>query len=198
MKKYGRLAIVVVLLLGLAGVGVFFAIGQKNSTVSKKPESVRTFADWTEYEVLQKVPALIADGTQIDDAMVAGGGWFSISVNGTSLENYYDYMELLEKSGFEKYYDNGENGLNGNTYTCTYTKDDLAVSVVHTVKPYKTYIIAGEKQPLTDRVFFKDEYVAENKEGAQTTLAMLELYDRGNAFVIQMKNGKRYKNIIIL
>ena len=48
-------------------------------------------------------------------------------------EDYRTCIEELEKRGFEKYVDNGENGLNGNVFTTTFVKEDLAVTVIHLI-----------------------------------------------------------------
>lgn len=43
---------------------------------------------------------------------------------------------------------------------------------------------------LSEHLIYKDEYVADNQEGAKTTLHMMELWHAfGNSFVIQLKNG---------
>jgi len=103
-------------------------------------------------------------------------------------ESYRTCLENLEKEGFEKYVDNGENGLNGNVFTTTFTKDSRVSTVIHMKKTNTTYVVTEEDALLSEHLFYKEEYVADNIEGAKTTLHMLETYRPGSSFVIQLKN----------
>jgi len=184
------LAVLIVLLGGVGGLLILSA-GDVNllTNVSKSEEEIRTFADWTEAAVFQEVPAMEVEGTRIKEAEDYGSDVFLITVNGTELEHYKDYLKLLEKAGFNQYVNNGENGLDEAVYTATYTKDNLVVTVSQVINLGVTYITAAQNEALSEHLFYDESYVANNKENAQTTLTMLELYDYGNGFVFQLKNG---------
>lgn len=191
MKKNKTIILIAVVAFVLLASSAFLVVylmgGGQTRTASK--DEVRTFADWTDCEIFQTIPALTANNFHIDEALLVGDGHYSINVNGTKQADYEAYLQVLEDNGFEKYVDNGTDGMYGKVYSVTYTKDDLVLYVIHMVKTCNTYVIATENKPLSDHLFYDDSYVADNKEGAKTTLAMLELWDRGNSFVIQMKNG---------
>lgn len=149
----------------------------------------KTFAEWSEYEAFANVPALITEHTRISQAHDAGGKNYVIDVSSTNKEDYENYLKLLESEGFEKYADNGENGLDNRVYTATYTKDNLVLTVNYISSISKVYISVSENQALSEHLFYKEEYVSDNIEGKKTTLSMMEMYDFGNSFVIQLKNG---------
>ena len=149
----------------------------------------KTFAEWSEYEAFANVPALITEHTRISQAHDAGGENYVIDVSSTNKEDYENYLKLLESEGFEKYVDNGENGLDNRVYTATYTKDNLVLTVNYIASISKVYISVSENQALSEHLFYKEEYVSDNIEGKKTTLSMMEMYDFGNSFVIQLKNG---------
>ncbi len=146
-----------------------------------------TFGEWTENELYQNIPAMYYEGNVIGEVEDYGDGYYVLSVSGTSLENYNDYLKLLGKKKFEKYYDNGENGLNGTVYTATYTKDNLSLTVTHMVNLHKTYFSVKEDATFSPHLFKENASTEGNKPDAKTTLHMLQV--EGNAFVIQLKNG---------
>ena len=189
MKKKHVVILVSVLrvLIGLA-VTVLVMTSQGKIRTAKKSD-VRTWSDWTELEVFQTVPAMVVEGTKVGDAEDYGGGMYQINISGTELSDYQAYLTLLEKNGFNKYVDNGENGLEGFVYSATYTKDNLVMTVIQMVKTYKTYITVGKDIELSPNLHYDESYLADNKEGAKTSLHLMELYDNGSSFVIQLKNG---------
>lgn len=103
--------------------------------------------------------------------------------------DYRSCIKELEQNGFKKYVDNGETGLNGNVFTTTLQKGDLVVTVIHYVKTRLTYIVTENAVALSERLFYDESYIKDNKADAKTTLHMLETYRPGSSFVIQMKNG---------
>lgn len=147
-----------------------------------------TFGDWTDNELFAKIPALVVDRTVVSSADDYGLGNYVMTVSGTSLENYQEYLKLLQRKGFDKYVDNGENGINGTVYTATYTNDDVVLTVTHMVNLHKTYlsVAAAEDTKLSPHVF---------QENADTNVisgaknVMYNLQSDGNAFLIQLKNG---------
>lgn len=197
-KKSKVLLITLIALIALLAGAFAVVLMNQNSKATNQSETndksftesgVRTFADWTDEEVFQTVPAMIVDGTRIDDAKSYGAENYVINVAGTQLSDYQEYLRLLEQEGYTKYVDNGETGLEEAVYNTTYTKGALVVTVTHIVKMEKTYISVCENLPLSTHLFYQEEYVSDIKTGAKTTLHMLELYNAGNSFLIQLKNG---------
>ena len=118
-----------------------------------------------------------------------GGGVFQVELRGTTLEEYESYLTTMEKSGFTKYVDNGLDGLDKRVWNTTYINDDLVVTLIHIAKRNRTYISAGRDTPLSKHLFYQNEYVVGNCEGAKTRLYMPELHTYGDSFIIQLKNG---------
>lgn len=176
----------------IVSVGLCFYIAQTQNfkrETFRKSQEVKTFSDWTEEELFQNIPALIAEATRIGTVVDTGAGTRTIDINGTSLENYQDYIALLEQEGFELLVDNGEEGLDGVIYTSNLKKGELSLAVTHLVKTDKTYVIAGENQNLSKYLTYDEESVKNIPEGAKTTLHMPELYNFGNSFIFKLKNG---------
>ena len=191
-KKLVILLVTLVLLL-FSGVVVVLAM-QKNIKSKDNAEqtinsSVRTFADWTDIEVFQNVPAMIVEATRIGKATDQGNKNYVIDVDGSSLEDYQNYLKLLEKDGFKKHIDNGEHGLAEAVYTATYTKEDIVLTISHVINISRTYISACSNAPLSEHLLYSDSYIADNNPDAKTKIHMLELYDYGNSFIIELKNG---------
>ena len=149
---------------------------------------VETFAEWCDVELFQNVPAMVVEGSTISDAVDYGDDNYVITVSETVKEDYDTYLALLENSGYEKYVDN-EEGLDGAVFSASFTKDNLTLTVVHIASTAKTYVSVGENQPLSEHLIYKDEYIADNEDGAKTTLHMVELYYFGSSYVMQLKNG---------
>lgn len=183
MRKYRKLILVQLLL------AILMLTGCNGVLSSKDDDAVKTFADWTDNELFQNIPALYDEESRISEVADYGDETYMITINGTSLEQYESYLTILEEVGFEKYVDNGSEGLDGCVYTATYLKDKLTLTVSHMVKTNITYITASEKMQMSEHLFYKDEYVADNVEGASHTLHLLELHTYGDSYVIQMKNG---------
>jgi len=118
-----------------------------------------------------------------------GGGIFQIEMIGTTLEDYKSYLAMLERSGFIKYVDNGPEGLGKSVWNTTYTKNELVATVIHMEKRNRTYISTGRDAPLSKHLFYHDNYLDDNDEGAKTRLHMPELHTYGDSFIIQLKNG---------
>ena len=186
-KRLGIVCCALFLAGALAGCGAVG--GESGAEVSQEKTEVKLYSESTDIELFQKVPVMtVANGkTEVIGDMGAGNE--VITINGSELTEYWNYLDVLEESGFDKYVDNGEDGLNGNVYSATMTKDDLVLTVMHMVKTNLTYIVAEDDIALSERLIYKDEYTADNIEGAKTTLHMVELSDYGNSFVIQLKNG---------
>lgn len=185
-------ALVLVLLTSVFFV-VFLNIAEANETATAEAAEqtdVTSFSAYTDVEIFQNVPAMVAPGTYIGEATDSGGNYYMITVSGTSEKNYEDYLKVLEEAGYKKHSDNGEDKMEGYARTASYTKDDVTLTVSHASTLEKTYISAGKDVNLSEHLIYKDEYVADNISGAQTKLYLLELISpNGNGYVIQLKNG---------
>ena len=117
-----------------------------------------------------------------------GAGTYVTYIEDTSKQQYNDYLQLVEESGFLKHSDNGE-GLDNAVFCSSYTKDDMVLTVSYYAREQKTNISFYQDFPLSDHLICQDSYVNGNKTGAKTKLHMLELRRLGNSFVFQLKNG---------
>lgn len=138
-------------------------------------------------EFLLGIPTMevaTADATKI---AYRGGSNYVTTVNETSKEDYLAYLILLEKHGFEKIAENSE-GWGGTVFSATFKRGEIVLTVVYYALSRKTNIsfYAG---PVSDRLVYKDSYVADHIAGAKTKMHMLELWWFGNSFVFQLKNG---------
>lgn len=195
MKKNGKLQmilIIVVVVLLLGGGGTIAAVSYMQNVQQQEAEenAMVSFAEWFDEEYFDQVPAMVADGTKIGDAVDYGNENYLIDVNGTSVEDYQAYLKTLEENRFKKHVDNGEGLDNGAVLSATYTNDeDLVVTVTHIKNIEKTYVSINPDMTLSPNLFYDESYIADNKEGAETTLSLLEQFEVGNSFVIQLKNG---------
>lgn len=199
MKRKKRVLFITLIALVVVMAGAFGVVVLSQKTALNNSQEVReksydelgirTFADWTTCEVLKNVPVMLVNGTKIGTAVNYGANNWTIDVNGSTLSDYKNYLNLLETAGFTKYVDNGEKGLADSVYTATYTRNEVILTVTHIVKWDKTYIAACNDMPLSEHLLYDESYVSNITESTKTTLHMMELYDFGNSFVIQLKNG---------
>ena len=150
--------------------------------------SKNTFASVTDSELFQTVPIMTGEKLELSEVTDVGGGNFMITASNTTKTEYEDYLAVLEKDGFKKHVDNGD-GVEGYIYTSHYQKDNLLVVASYLSKAEDTIITVCEDAVLSEHLFYSEDYVADNKKGAKTTFTMPELYNAGNSFVIQLKNG---------
>lgn len=150
---------------------------------------VDTFSSIVDSELFANVPVMTGEAISFSEVRNVGDENYQIWAYDTKKAEYENYLTVLENGGFEKYVDNGENGIDGYIYTTHYLKDNLLVVVTYYSKLEDTMITVCENANLSEHLFYKDEYVADNKSDAKTTLTMPELYDAGNSFVFQLKNG---------
>jgi len=194
MKKKGKLQIILIvalLVILLGGGGTIIVMSYLKNANNQASEGIdpNSFAAWGEQECFAEVPAMLVEGTKIAKPVDYGSKNYLFTVSGTTVENYQDYLLSLEEYGFEKYVDNGEGLDNGAVLSVTYTKNDLVVTVFHMRNIEKTYISINPEMKLSEHLKYNDSYVEGNKEGAKTTLALLEQFQTGNSLVIQLKNG---------
>lgn len=148
-----------------------------------------SFATITDDELFASLPAMTGEKITFSEVKDMGGGDRQIWAYDTSLEEYKNYLTLLEEEGFKKYADNGEEGIEGHVYTAHYRTDELLVVATYYTQLEDAMITVSENTKLSEHLIYNEEYVADNVSGAKTTLTMPELYLAGNSFVFQLKNG---------
>ena len=182
-----------VVLLGLGGfLGVY--LYQENATSNPKVPTLneaglQTFADMTEVEQFQNIPLYVAEGVKMTEPNDRGDNVYMVTVNGTNREQYESYLQTLKDTGFAFFADNGEDGLDQSIYTSSFTGEGVTVTVTYYAKEETVYITSSAKMELSPRLIDKEEYRDGIIEGMKNTLYMYELYNYGNSFVIQLKNG---------
>ena len=172
-------------------VALLCACGTKTPEETHPP--VVTFAQYTDLEVFQDLPAVDMERFKIHDADDYGDGFYVMALKATqlpSLADYTDYIDALEQAGFTKYSDSGETGIgNGAMLAATLQKGEKVVSLTFAKYYGMFYISVAENKPLSPHLLYNESYVADNIPGAKTTLTMNQLSDQGNCYVIQLKNG---------
>lgn len=137
--------------------------------------------DWDVNELFRELPILNIPNTMIIGPDHYGAGNYVVTVEGITHEDVQNYKEQLEVFGFAKYVEQKQNTI--------YTKDNMVLNITYIESLKRTYISASLQQPLSEHLFYNATEIAGNNPNAKTTLHMLELYDAGNSFVIQLKNG---------
>ena len=191
MKKKVTIVALIALLLVLL-TGLFFFIMLK-VTAEETPEvevvDITMFSAYTDHEVYQDIPAMKTENGKFSAVEDYGKKDYLMNVNGSTVEEYKEYIATLEKAGFKKHSDNGEDAMEGYAYTASFTKDNLAFTVSHAIREDHTYLVASPGDELSPYL----NYDASRMEGvpadAKTTVHMLELHTNGNSFVIKLKNG---------
>lgn len=191
-KKVFMLTIALAFILILSALGIiafdrFYNKAKEQATIDKL--NATTFAAYSEYEVFQKIPLLTGKTVQYEQGEDFGGDNYGINMYDTTLDEYQSYLLTLEKEGFTKELDNGTEGLEGYVYTSHYKKGDLLVVVTHFPKASRTMVTISENALLSEHLKYNESYIADNKAGKKTTFLFPELYNTGNSFVFQLKNG---------
>ncbi len=192
MKKNRTLIIIILLLVvpmlaGALVVAMLHFTGEMASeTVVEKDFTM--FSAYTDAEPLQTVPIMETQGSVAKPEEYARNGYI-VNVTGSTVEEYKQYLKTIEDAGFKKHSDNGEDAMEGNALTASYTKDDVTLTVSHAIHADHTYISAGLNIPLSNYLNYSDEGIKDIQQGAKTKLHLVELYTNGSSFVIQLKNG---------
>ena len=180
--------LIVVLIVG-AGIPLYFASNKKKAEAEAlSEEKNKGLGKYSEFELFQDVPVMTRKDIIYTKAAEVGGGDYLITAENTLLEDYQDYLSVLEKDGFKKLLDNGEQGIEDYVYTAHYQKDSLLVVVSYISNLQKTTITATENTVLSERLY-KDDNAATYASDAKTKLHVLELESAGMGFLIQLKNG---------
>lgn len=182
----------VILLLGiliavlLISAAVVFILG--NSRKSSKTD-VHTFSAVTECELFADVPKMKGEQIEFADARDVGANNYLITAENTKLEDYQNYLSDIEKNGYVKYVDNGQDGIEGNIYSAHYQKGNKLLVITYFSNLKETMINVSENEILSEHLIYDDSYVANNVEGAKTKLHAPQLYSVGNSYIFQLKNG---------
>ena len=183
----------VVILLGLAGFLCVYLYQENAGNNPKVPTmnevGLQTFADLTEVEQFQNLPLYDAEGVKMTEPEDRGDNVYMVTVNGTNKEQYESYLQTLKDAGFTFFADNGEDGLDEAIYTASFTGEGVTVTVTYVVNEETAYITSSARMELSPHLVDKEEYRASIVDGMKNKLYMFELYNFGNSFVIQLKNG---------
>lgn len=191
-QKSAGILITVLLLIMLTGVFLILFLNVMKETEKENPVDAinpEYFSGYTDQEEFQEIPMLVAEHAKVGKLEEQGGGCYVLGIDGATVEEYNNYLITLEQAGFTKHSDNGETGMEGYVYAASFMKDNLTVTVSHAIQLDKTYISAAFDLPLSDHLVYKNEYVENNIEGAQTKLHLVQLNSNGTSIVIQLKNG---------
>lgn len=181
------ISLLIVLLTGAFLVVLLNVTGQENEETDAPNPAM--FSAYTDNELYQEIPALVTETSKIGKVVDHGKKNYILDISGTSVDDYKEYLITLEKAGFVKHSDNGEDAMEGNVYLTNFTKDSLTVTVTHVVNLDKTMVSVSNELALSEHLIYKDEYIKDNIPGAQTKLHLFQLNDNGTCFIIQLKNG---------
>lgn len=134
------------------------------------------------------IPTMDIEHIVIEEVAHYGAGNMVTICSNTTKDDYKKYLVQLEQAGLSQYVVN-EEGVAGTVFSATYTLGQWTVTVTHMERTRKTYISTCFNSPLSEHLFYKREYVADNKKDASTKLHMLEMWNFGNSFILQLKNG---------
>lgn len=173
----------------LTGGCTFIAYEVWQGKTEPEDQAAETFARYANAEIFQSIPLMKVKGAQYGEAYQFGENSHTIHVSGTTKEDYESYLSLLQKNGFQKFADNGTEGMEGYVYNTSLTKEELTLSVYFVKRFETTYITVGNKGGYSERLKYQDSYMDGVSADAKTTVHLFELSDNGNCFIIQLKNG---------
>ena len=171
--------------------GVLFVTIMLLGVGCKKKDEItyRTFKEITNIAEFQTVPYMETAG-KIYEPGDFGNKNYLMFVDGTTLEEYQNYLKKLEEVGFKKHSDNGKEGMEGYVYTASFTKDNLTLTVARAKFTRMTYISASFDLALSEHLIYKDEYVKDLDPNAKNKLHMVQMTaNQGCGFIYQLKNG---------
>ena len=114
-----------------------------------------------------------------------GGNNYIKHIQETTKEDYVNYLEQAKEAGFIIY---AENVIDESVFCTTLIKDSLILNITYFARENRISIsyYAG---PISERLQYRESYIADNKADANTKMHMMELFRLGNSFVFQLKNG---------
>lgn len=137
---------------------------------------------------LRVVADLFATGAP-KNAEDVGMGHFMLCFDHVRMNDYSACVNAYLARGFVFFASNGPCGLQSSVFTTSLQNAALTVTVTFLPRISKIYVTAAEDQPLSG-------HLVEDQSGedgipleGNTRLHMLEMYENGNSFLIQLKNG---------
>lgn len=192
-KKHGVvLWVLMVCLLTLAGSATIVMTLMKSHAASleeKEVIDIEYFSSRTDVEVFQTVPVMTGENIKIGEVADCGDDYYLVDVNGSTVEEYTAYLDVLVEDGFKKHSDNGEEAMDGYAMTAAFTKGDMIVVVSHAIEKEKTYITAAVNRNLSDYMIYSEDWKKDVSPDAVTKVHMMEVNANGACFIIQLKNG---------
>ncbi len=137
--------------------------------------------DWNADDLFQEVPIIRSQNVTTSEPKHCGAGNYVVTVDGIKLGDVQKYKEELESYDFVKIVEMEKNTI--------YKKGEMVLNLTYMEPLKKLYVSASLQQPLSEHLFYRAMEVANNNPYAKTTLHMLELYNAGSSFVVQLKNG---------
>lgn len=193
MQKVKSITIMVLMVILLSGASIFVIymthLNKVSGTAEERTEEYTTFELYTKEQLFKTIPLLETKSGKVGGVYEYGQGSFTLNISGTNMQEYEEYILLLQKNGFKKHSDNGAEGMNNYVYTASFTKDKLVITVYHIARLESTYINASQETALSEYLINDTSYTKDIQVGAKTKLHMPELNDNGNSFIIQLKNG---------
>lgn len=139
-------------------------------------------------QLFVSIPDIETNNGTVGDVIHYGAGNYVVRMDNVTKEEYNAYLLKLEQVGYTKYVDNGM-GINGQVFLAIYIQKEMVLHVTYMEKTKRMYVSASMDQPLSEHLFYKEEYVQDNSENAKTSLHLLEMWKSGNSLLIQLKNG---------
>ena len=143
---------------------------------------------WNAEIVFEQVPLDMFAKEQRSEVRDCGAGNYIMQVSDVSEEKFGQYLQNLDEAEYVKRVDNGEE-LYDAVYSATYQKQGLVLTVTYVNKSETLYLSARMNLPISEHLQYNSQYIAENHEGARTTLHMLKTQRNTSGYVIQLKNG---------
>ena len=144
--------------------------------------------DWTGEQIFAEVPEF-PDASFAGAPMDYGAGNYVRCIDLVSKDAYEAYFCILKDAGFVKISDNGVKGLSDSVYTQTWRKARLVLHAVLIVKKQKLYLSACYDTPISKHLFCDEKGKNDLPAHARTTLHQMEMFQFGNSFVVQLRNG---------
>ena len=106
-----------------------------------------------------------------------------------TVADYENYIAELESTGYKLYASNEGSDLVPYVRTATYKKGEEVVTVSYVNKTSELYVSSGENVSLSKHLKPESATTTAYTNGERTTMYMTELYNYGDSFIIQLKNG---------
>lgn len=189
-KKITMISLITLITILLTGAILVVLLKVFNDDAeAAKPVDITMFSAYTDVEEFQNVPAMVTEQGKIYEAEDYGDKNYLINVNGSTEEEYKAYLQTLEAAGFTKHSDNGEDAMEGYALTASYKKDNLTLTVSHSIRMERTYISASYDLALSDHLIYNEED-AKATVKSKTKVHMLQMTgSQGCSFILELKNG---------